>query len=386
MSGETPTIAPSPPDPRPLRELFRGWQWVVVAFVSSRLLICAIMVLSRMVFKPSQYWQSGRLLSVFIQWDASLWYLDIVRKGYTYSLVERTPMPFFPFYPLLVKGVSFIFHDVRIAGVLVANACFIGAGLLFNALLNLDYADARVNRTAAVFLMFSPYSFFFSCAYTESTFLVLAIGSLLAARRGHWVLACVLGMFLSGTRQVGLLIGLPLFIEYVLQHWRRGGSIWGVFHPRLLLFGLVPLGLGGYMLFSYIKFGDALAFANVSKHAFERGFASPLVTLATVELYSAFYDWLFIGVLVTSVLLLIGGIFLKVRVSYLAYAGLLTTTYLCSSSLEALPRYLSVEFVLFLVLGVVSTRFKWTYEPLLVATIGLLTLCTILFATGFWIT
>ncbi len=114
--------------------------------------------------------------------------------------------------------------------------------------------------------------------------------------------------------------------------------------------------------------------------------ASSIVTLSTVEIYTTFFDWLFIGAIVSSIIVVIAGFFLKVRLSYLVFAIVLTATYLCSSTLEALPRYLSVEFVLFITLGVLSTRVKWAYEPILVASMALLTLCTILFATGFWIT
>lgn len=368
------------------RELLRGWQWALAALVCSRLVIFGIIALSRITFKPARYWQSGGFLSVLIQWDASLWYLDIARRGYTFSTVEPSRMPFFPSYPILVKIVSYVFHDTRIAGLLVSNICLVIAALLLNALINVDYDDPRVRRTGAMFFAFSPYSFFFSCAYTESTFLLLAIGSFLAARQGHWLLACLLGMCLSATRQVGVLIALPLLIEYVWQHWRPGASLKPLIHHRILLLGLVPLGLAGFMYFSYHKFGDPLAFAHAAAGGFKRYFASPMVTLGSVAIYPPFFDWLFIGVLVTSVLLLIIGVLLRVRASYLAFAAILTATYLCSSSLEALPRYLSVEFVLFMVLAVVSTRFKWTYEPLLVASIGLLTVSTVLFATGFWIT
>ena len=389
MPAETQIDTP-PAVRRTLRALLRHWQWVIIALVASRLVIFAVMMLSRLIFRPSRYWQSGDLISVLIQWDASLWYLDIARDGYTFSLEVPSRMPFFPLYPIVVKIVSFVFHDLRIAGLIVSNAALVVAALLFNALINLDYDNPRINRTAAMFFMFSPYSFFFSCAYTESMFLMLAMGSFLAARYQRWLLAGVLGMLLAATRQVGLLIALPLFIEYVRQNWRPGESlwqnVWKLEHLRVLFLGLVPLGLAAYMFFSYVQFGDPLAFANAAKHGFKRSFSSPMVTLSTVEIYPAFFDWLFIGVIVTSIIIVIAGFLLKVRLSYLVFAAVLTATYLCSSTLEALPRYLSVEFVLFITLGVLSTRVKWAYEPILVASMGLLTLCTILFATGFWIT
>jgi hypothetical protein len=66
--------------------------------------------------------------------------------------------------------------------------------------------------------------------------------------------------------------------------------------------------------------------------------------------------------------------------------ALLTSVYLCSGTLEAMPRYFSVEFPLFIVIGLIVARFERAYEPLLAASIALLTLCTVLSANGYWMT
>jgi hypothetical protein len=60
--------------------------------------------------------------------------------------------------------------------------------------------------------------------------------------------------------------------------------------------------------------------------------------------------------------------------------------YLAWGSLEGLPRYVSVLFPLYLVLALSSLRWSWLYEPLLAFSIGLLALCTILFANGYQMT
>jgi hypothetical protein len=51
-----------------------------------------------------------------------------------------------------------------------------------------------------------------------------------------------------------------------------------------------------------------------------------------------------------------------------------------------MPRYFSVEFPLFIVIGLIVARFERAYEPLLAASIALLTLCTVLSANGYWMT
>lgn len=330
-------------------------------------------------------WHPGGVMSVLMQWDGDLWYVSIARRGYDFTQGGLAPFPFFPFYPLLVKLVSFVFRDMRVASLLTSHLCLLAAGLLLNALIRMDYKDPRVSRAAVMFLMFSPVSFFFSSAYTESTFLMLALGSFLAARQGKWVVACLLGMCLSATRNVGLVITLPLFIEYVRQTWRPGDDVRLLFHPRLLLFGLVPLGIGFYMLYTYMKFNDPLAFVHASA-AWGRRFTSPIETLATFRTYEPFYRWFFAGAMVSAVAVWAIGIFLRMRASYLVFAALLTATYLCASTMEAWPRFLSVEFPLFIILGVLVARWRWSYEPLLGISVGLLTLCTMLSASGYWIT
>jgi hypothetical protein len=338
-----------------------------------------------MVMVRAAYWHPGGLLSVLTQWDGELWYIGIVRNGYTFSTNGPSSLPFFPFYPLLVKLVSFVFRDLRIAAILTSHACLIAAGFFLHALVRIDYKDPRVARAAVMFLMFSPVSFFFSNAYTESTFLMLATGSFLAARKGHWLVASLAGMCLAATRNVGLLITLPLFIEYVRQVWRPGVTARELFHPRVLLLALVPLGLGLYMLYGYLRFGDPLAFVHAAA-IWGRKFTSPQVTLATVKNYNLFYGWLFLGTIGFSLLLWGVGLALKIRASYLVYMALLTSVYLCSGTLEAMPRYFSVEFPLFIVIGLIVARFERAYEPLLAASIALLTLCTVLSANGYWMT
>lgn len=59
---------------------------------------------------------------------------------------------------------------------------------------------------------------------------------------------------------------------------------------------------------------------------------------------------------------------------------------LCGNSLEAIPRYLSILFPLFIVLGVVAVRFRWSYELIFASSTVLLTICTVLSANGYWMT
>lgn len=352
-------------------------------FVVSRLLIFAVILLSRMILVRADSWHPGGLLSVLGQWDADLWYMEVARNGYTFNTHWPSSVPFFPMFPILMRLVSFIFHDMRIAGFIVPHVCLLIAGLCLHALVRADYADPRVSRVAVTFLMFNPAAFFLSHAYSESTFLMFAISSLLCAIKGRWLPACLLALCLSASRNVGVLMGLPLFIEYLRQHWNQPYR--GLFRPRILLLGLAPLGLFGYMLFQYLKFNDPIAFVHASV-VWGREFVSPKTTWATLGRYTPFLKVLFLTSMATAMLLWATGLWLRIRASYLVFAGLLTIMYWCANAMEAWPRYLSVEFPLYIVLGIIASRIKWSYEPILAASITALVISTVLSATGFWIT
>ena len=85
-------------------------------------------------------------------------------------------------------------------------------------------------------------------------------------------------------------------------------------------------------------------------------------------------------------MLLVAGACLRLRVSYMAYAVALFSLYLCTNHLESIPRYLSVAFPFYIVLGVLVARFRFVYVPVFAASVALLTLCAVLAANGYWMT
>ena len=361
-----------------------GWGCVLLTFVTSRLLIVGIILLSRTIVVPGQFSHPGGLLSILTHWDGG-WYLRIAQEGYSYKPGVPSSIGFFPFYPMLIRLFSVIFVNASIAAVVISNVCLLAAGFVLNALVRIDYRERAISCAAVTLLMFSPVSFFFSSAYSESTFLLLSIGALFAARRGNWLAACLCGGALAATRNIGVLIAIPLLVEFVRQVWKPGAGLKPFFTRRILLFGLIPLGLVLFLLFNWFKFGDPFAYVKATA-VWGRRFVSPSQTLAGARNYPEFYLWLFGGTLAIAVVGWIGGFFLKLRASYLIWAGLLLAVYLCGNSLEAIPRYLSVLFPLFIILGVVAVRFPWSYELIFASSTVLLTICTLLSANGYWMT
>jgi hypothetical protein len=365
--------------------------------IGSRLIIFATIFLSRLAILPGPSGlppgseTKGILLSVLNCWD-STWYRTIAQEGYaTLSLPWRHGIPlapsFFPFYPLLIKAVGFVARDYWIAAVLVSNICFLVAAVLFDVLMRLDYPEEKIRGRAAAFLMFSPVSFFFSTGYSESTFLMLAIGAFLAARKQQWLVASLLGMCCTATRAPGFLLAIPLLVEYV-EHWRGSQPTLKTFlRPSLFSFGLIPLGLVGYMVYCYFRLGDPFVWMHAHHIGWTQRLSFPWVALFfRLNEFEPFYRWLYVGVTVVAILIFAAGIWLRVRTSYLVWTGVILLFNLSWGRMEAAPRYLIIVFPLFIILGLFTTRFPKTYELLFAGSTALLILCTVVIANGYLMT
>jgi mannosyltransferase PIG-V len=386
-----PLVSPRDPNPSPRWRSF--WEkngWVLLMFVVSRFLLVALIVFSRQVVErgphvivSGEMEHGGSVLDIMTQWDG-VWYRRIAKHGYA------APMPpivaaFFPVYPLLVRVAGIIVRDVQVASLVVSNGCLIAAALLLTRLLRLDY-DERVCRRTITFLMFNPVSFFLSAAYSESTFLLLSIGALLAARQGRWWAAALCGGAMSATRAPGLLIGAPLFAEYVLQ-WRiLGGKLRVLFRPQLLWLTLLPAGLALYLFYCYVRRGDFFLPMHAQARGWEKTLTLPWNSFIWPSNFPESHTPLYQAIVAAAILLMIAGFSLRLRASYLAYGVAAIVFYLAWGSLEGLPRYVSIIFPIHLVLALLSSRWKWLYEPLLAFSIGLLALCTVLFANAYQMT
>ncbi|XVV10044.1 mannosyltransferase family protein [Actinoplanes sp. CA-131856] len=178
-------------------------------------------------------------------WDAGH-YVRIAESGY--HLGPGFPA-FFPLYPMLIH----LFGGGPAAALFVANAAAFGALVLLYRLADYEFGP-RVAQRAAWYLAVFPMGFFLFIGYNESLFLLLVVGALYAARRGHWWLAGTLGAFSSATRLFGVLLIAPLAVEYLRQtKWRLRTDVLGV--------ALVPLGVVGYSVYCWIELGSPVQFS-----------------------------------------------------------------------------------------------------------------------------
>jgi hypothetical protein len=209
---------------------------------------------------------------LFGVWERAdtLWYIHIAKDGYDPRTDDAA---FLPLYPMLIRAAHFVmpFLPWIYPALLISNLAFFFALICLYRLAELELGQAAAER-ALWYQVFFPGSCFLFAAYTEPLFLALAAAAFLFARRGEWARAGVAAGFLALSRNLGVLIVLPLAREF----WRTRprGRDW----LRLGWLALAPAALGCVMLFWDGRAGDALAFVH-RQAGWQRARQWPWVTL-----------------------------------------------------------------------------------------------------------
>jgi Mannosyltransferase (PIG-V) len=206
------------------------------------------------------------LLSPLARWDA-VWYLRIADSGYAGSDVRAA---FFPLYPLLVRAVAAPFGAspgaLLVAAYAVALAAFLAALVLLYRLVTLELGRPLA-QPALLLLAVFPAAVYLGAPYSESLFLLLAVGAFYAARTDRWAWAGAAAAGAAATRSAGVLLLIPLAMLWWGSRPRRArDAAW------LLL---APLGLAAYAAFLGLAEGDAWRFLDV-QDAWSRELAVPL--------------------------------------------------------------------------------------------------------------
>ncbi len=166
-------------------------------------------------------------------WDGGH-FLSIAEHGY----IEKYQYAFFPLYPLLINIVSNLTHDYLIAGLIISLTCAFLTIHLFYGLVSLDFEKKFAQKTVFSLLIF-PTSFYLLAVYSESLFLFLTVATFLSIRKKNLFLATMFASLASGTRLIGLTVGVGLIIE-VLTTTGLNNSDWNVVFS---FFGFLVYGL-----------------------------------------------------------------------------------------------------------------------------------------------
>ena len=153
-----------------------------------------------------------------------------------------------------------------LAAYAVSLAAFLAALVLLYRLTELELGR-RLARPTLLLLAVFPAAVYFGAPYSESLFLLLAVGAFYAARSGSWAWAGACAGLASATRSAGLLLLIPLaMFWWTSQRRRPRDAAW-------LLLG--PLGIAAYAAWLGLVEGDALRFLDV-QDAWSRELTVPL--------------------------------------------------------------------------------------------------------------
>jgi hypothetical protein len=218
------------------------------------------------------------LYKAWDQWDAT-WYIGIASQGYGgFKPVDSSA--FFPLMPFAMKMMAeplSLVHDKNaylLAGMLVSNLAFLGAGWVFYALVRQEFNTAIAQR-ALLYFMFFPKALFTFAPYSESLFLLVFIASYYFLRRKQFALA---GLF-AGLAMLGRFFGVILVLPFVIElawYCRKDVGKWFRYGWSLVA---IPAALGVYMLVLYLSLGNPLAFLQAEAAHWNRHFVEPIQTL-----------------------------------------------------------------------------------------------------------
>lgn len=247
---------------------------IFLSFLISRITLDFIGMIAQYriyTYPKSQIWpmpKAPEWLNIWVRWD-SQWYIEIARRGYWLTAKPMKPEVYYPLYPMLMRYLAPLVGGLHyLAGLLISNISFVVALWFLFLLVKNHYGDKIAHRTILYLLLF-PTGYYFSAVYTEGLFLVTTVLAFYFAEKEHFFWASFFGGLSALTRNLGVVVALPLFIEYL----RRKKAL----RLDFLWLGLVPLATASFLYFLYLRTGHALNFIHYEAIGWGRHISWPWV-------------------------------------------------------------------------------------------------------------
>jgi hypothetical protein len=165
---------------------------------------------------PYGDWLTRIFLEPWNRWDVEH-FLKIAERGYR---ADDGTSSFHPLFPLLGKLTGLLAGGNELFGLfIISNLCTVLFLISLERLARFDLPQRAAQRVPFYFLMIPP-AFILFAPYTEPLFLLCSTLCLLFAREGRWFLAGLTGALAVLTRQQGIFLLLPLFVEF----WQWSGG------------------------------------------------------------------------------------------------------------------------------------------------------------------
>lgn len=248
------------PSRKPWWRFLQREDWIVIGWVLAvSVLIFIFGIKAYQVLANKKITGFHVWLELWSRWDADQ-YLRLAKFGYTKDSIWKAWL--YPLYPWCIRFVAWIVGNYVVSALIVSGTALFVAAVLLRRLVSIDY-DSEVALRSVWFLLIFPTAYFLHACYTESLFLALVIGSVLAARRQRWWLAGILGALSWMTRANGIILLPTLAVEAAHQFWTTRRWDW-----RWLWIGIVPAGFAVYLLINWKVSGAPFAFLQSRKGLF----------------------------------------------------------------------------------------------------------------------
>jgi Gpi18-like mannosyltransferase len=377
-------------------------------FLGTRLLLIAGTYFTFILFPvpphlyPNTAIDVAGLFASWNHWDA-LRYIQVAQ--HSYQTVYDTP--FFPLFPLLIKGFALIFGDqsAPALGIILSNAALLGSLFVLYQLAT-EALGEHVGKRTLLYLCIFPTAFFFFAAYNESLFLLLTSSSFLAMRCQKWWLAGVLGLLAALTRTAGIMLALPYLYEVWMSKtplaneeqrpgfWRQAWTLL----PKALPVLLMTLGTIGYCIYCWLVFGNPLAFAAVQIHWGRvtalpwTGIINALIELFSVQPFGSFIEaHLLLDMAATFGFIALAVVsWRKLRPSYAIWISLLVLYMLISPALnqhdilQSTQRFVLEMFPGFIVLAALGLKYPRLHYAFMLAFPFMQAIMAALFVLNRW--
>lgn len=359
-----PAVPPSGPPPHRHETLLAEIRYILGLFISTRVVLLLVGIVSYAVLPLSEgkqtTWSKYSWLDMWGVWD-SFWYMDIVQNGYStasklIAFPEQTNFPFFPLYPLLIKGLGWaVGGRYFLTGIFISNVCLLLSCYVLYKLVEMQW-NKNIARRSVQYLFLFPVSFILSGVFTESLYLLLSLLCFYLAKRRNWWLAGLCGGLLSATRTLGILIAVPLLYEYLKS---IDFSVRRIRFNSLFLL-LIPAGLVAFSLYTYRETGDPLFF-KTNQAAWDREIMNPLTSLwqaLSQGLSEPSYKKLLECAFFITAFAILCLFYKAIGFSYWLF-GMYSIMIPLSAGIASMPRFTLPVFPLFIALAILSRKGSW---------------------------
>lgn len=355
--------------------------WLVVGWVLAiKLLLLLFGVKSYEILENKRPEGTHAWLAIWNRWDA-LHYQQLAEVGY--KAVGTFKAWFYPLFPWCVRLIAYLNGNYLISAFIVSGVASIAVAVFLRRLVELDYSAAVAQRAVWFFLIF-PTAYFLHIGYTESLFLALGLGCILAARTQHWFLAGVLGGLCWMTRATGIVLIPTLAMEAAQQYAVTKRWQW-----RWFWVALVPAGFGVYLLLNLHVTGDAFAFLRMRKPLFAMSAAWPWVGIREAignlrrppnqaEMVGA-QELFFVALSLAGTI----ASWIKLRPLYGIWMTGNWLLFTSATFIESAPRYTLTLFPIFMLFALLAASRFWN-AVITVWSLLFLALFASLFVRGWW--